>query len=316
MGCTQTNFTNVTGIYDVAQKTTARDMALIMEYAMSIGKFESIATSSAFTPYSPNLDRHEEGWTWAHSNLMVQPTSDFYMEGVKGIKTANLTMQGRSIIAEASRDGNNFLVILLAAPFTDEEENLQFYHMTDAKNLFNWVFDHFSFRTILSENTELGQISVKNGDGVDYVLVRPEKSYGTLWYDMADVISITRDIDLEDSVSAPVKEGQKLGTVTLKFSGEELATLNLVATSSVGLSRFRYYLALAKHFTKNSWLTWAIVLSAMFSLIYIAICVYSYIQYQNRKKAPIYLRPNSSEIRKEARKEEKPKKKNPKPKKS
>ena len=314
LGCTQTNFTNVTGIYDVAQKTTASDMALIVEYAMSIGKFESIATASAFTPYSPNLDRHDEGWTWAHSNLMVQQTSEFYMEGAKGIKTANLAQQGRNIIVEASRDGNNFLVILLAAPFNDDDGNLQFYHMKDAENLFDWVFDHFSFRTLLSENTELGQISVKNGEGVDYVLVRPEKSFGTLWYDMADVASITRDVELEDSVSAPVKEGQKLGTVTLKFSGEELTTLNLVSTSSVGLSRFRYYLELAKHFTKTSWLTWAIILSAMFSLIYIAICVYAYVQYQNRKKAPIYLRPNSSEIRKEAIKSEQPKKKKPKPK--
>ena len=316
LGCTQTKFTNVTGIYDVAQKTTANDMALIMEYAMSNGKFESIATSPAFTPYSPNLDRHEEGWTWAHSNLMVQPTSEFYMEEAKGIKTANLTQQGRNIIVEASKDGSNFLAILLAAPFNDKEDNLQFYHMEDAENLFNWVFYHFSFRTILSENTELGQISVKNGEGVDYVLVRPEKSFGILWYDMADVISITQDVELEESVSAPVKEGQKLGTVTLKYSGEELATLNLVATSSVELSKFRYYLALAKHFPKTSWLTWAIVLSSMFGLIYIVICVYFYMQYQNRKKAPVYLRPNSFEIRKEARKEEQPKKKKAKPKNS
>ncbi|HAJ96504.1 MAG TPA: D-alanyl-D-alanine carboxypeptidase [Ruminococcus sp.] len=316
LGCTQTNFTNVTGIYDIAQKTTANDMALITEYALSIGKFESIATSSAFTPYSPNLDRHEEGWTWAHSNLMVQKTSEFYMEDAQGIKTANLTQQGRNIIVKASRDGNSFLVILLAAPFTDDEGNLKFYHISDAENLFEWVFTHFSFRTLLSENTELGQISVKNGDGVDYVLVRPEKSFSMLWYDMADVVSITQEVELEDNVSAPVKEGQKLGTVTLKFSGEELGTLNLVATSSVELSKYRYYLALAKHFTKTGWLTWAIILSAMFSLTYVVVCIYFYVQYQNRKKDLVYLRPNSFEIRKEARKAEKPEKKNPKPKKS
>ncbi|MDE5564470.1 MAG: D-alanyl-D-alanine carboxypeptidase, partial [Oscillospiraceae bacterium] len=37
LGCTQTSFTNVTGMYDVGQKTTANDLALITKYALSLG---------------------------------------------------------------------------------------------------------------------------------------------------------------------------------------------------------------------------------------------------------------------------------------
>ena len=39
LGCTQTHFTNVTGLYDVSQKTTANDMALITQYALDQGIF-------------------------------------------------------------------------------------------------------------------------------------------------------------------------------------------------------------------------------------------------------------------------------------
>lgn len=310
LGCTQTNFTNVTGLYDVTQKTTANDLARIVKHALSLSKFETIATTVSYTPFSPNQPRHssEEGeeWTWTHSNLMTIPNNQEFMEGVKGIKTANLSSQGRNIITEASRDGNHFLVILLAAPFEDKDGNLKYYHIEDARALFEWVFAHFSFKTILSDSAELGQISVTNGSNSDYVLVKPADSFGMLWYDMADVGSVTQELDLKKNVSAPVSKGDVLGSVTLKFSGEEIATMDLVATSSVQLSKTKYYLALAKHFPKTEWLTRAILFSVLLCAVYTAICLYSHIQYLNRRKpaAPVHLKPNSAAVKREARKAE------------
>ncbi len=306
LGCTQTHFTNVTGMYDIAQKTTANDLAIIVRHAMTLNKFEQIATTVSFTPFSANQERHTDEWVWTHSNLMVIPNSEYHMDGAKGIKTANITAQGRNIITEASRDGNNFLVILLAAPFEDKDGNLKYYHIEDATTLFDWVFTHFSFKTLLSDTAELGQISVRNGSNTDYVLVKPVKSFGMLWYDAADANSITQDIDLRSNVSAPVKKGDVLGTVTLKFSGEEVATVDLVATSSVELSQFKYYLALAKHFPKTEWLLRAILFSVLFCAIYIALCAYSHMQYLKRRKpaTPVHLKPNSAAALREARKAE------------
>lgn len=306
LGCTQTNFTNVTGVYDIKQKTTANDLARITKHALSISKFASIATTVNFQPFSPNQERHDDGWSWTHSNLMVVPNDAQYMEGVKGIKTANLTAQGRNIVTMASRDGNNFLAILLAAPFEDKEGNLQYYHIDDARALFEWAFSSFSFTTLLSDSTELGQISVKNGSNTDYVLVKPAHSFGTLWYKSADVNSITQEIELKENVSAPVQQGDVLGSVTLKFSGEKIAVIDLVATSDVALSKAKYYIALAKHFPKTKWLTRAILFSVLLSAIYLAVCLYSYIQYQKRRRpaTPVHLKPNSAAVKREARKAE------------
>ncbi len=306
LGCTQTNFTNVTGVYDIAQKTTADDLAKITLYALDNSKFETSATTVNFKPFSLNTERHEDDWSWTHSNLMVLSANERYYEGARGIKTANLSKQGRNIITMASRDGNHFLVILLAAPFEDSDGKLKYYHIDDACSLFNWAFGHFVFKTILSDNAELGQVSVKNGSNTDYVLVKPVSSYGMLWYDQADIGSITQDIDLKQNVSAPVKKGDILGTVTLKFSGEEITTVDLAATSSVQLSKIKYYLALAQHFPKTDWLGRAILFSILLCAIYGAICVYSHIQYLKRRKpaAPVHLKPNSAAVKREARKAE------------
>ncbi|MBR4319426.1 MAG: D-alanyl-D-alanine carboxypeptidase, partial [Oscillospiraceae bacterium] len=57
IGCTQTNFTNVTGLYDTAQVTTARDMTKITQYALSVSKFMEFAGAVSYAPESPNGDR-------------------------------------------------------------------------------------------------------------------------------------------------------------------------------------------------------------------------------------------------------------------
>lgn len=302
LGCTKTNFTNPTGIYNSAQKTTANDMAIITKYALTLGRFESIACAESFSPYTPNLDRHNPDWTWTHTNTMMQTVNNYHISGIKGIKTANLSAQGRNIVTKASKDGNSYLVILLAAPFEDAEGNLRYYHQADAYSLLKWVYEHFTYQTILSDSTELGQIKVENGDGSDYVLVRPKQTFMTLWYDMADTASIVQEVSLDQNVSAPVNEGDKLGEVTLKFSGEVIAKIDLVATSSVKLSSYKYYMALIQHFPKTDWLLKAVLISLLLCAIYIALCVYSHICHKQKIKPvqPVHLKPRASEVKREA----------------
>lgn len=303
LGCSNTNFTNVTGIYDPTQKTTANDMAIITQYALSVGKFLNYASAVSYAPTTSNSERHNmDEWIWTHSNSMVQENTEYYFSGTKGIKTANLNQQGRNIICEGTKDGNTYLVILLAAPFNDNEGNLKFYHIEDATALLKWAFSDFTYQTVLSENTELGQIAVQNGENADYVLVKPAKSYMTLWYDGADSNAIAQDIKLENNISAPVKEGQKLGTVTLKYSGQELTTIDLIATTSVELSKSKYYIALAKHFPDTPWLTRAIFLSVLICAVYIALCFYAQALHRQKAQtnAPVHLKPKASAVKKEA----------------
>lgn len=56
LGCTNTVFTNPTGLPDENQHITAHDMALIMETAMENETFRTIAATSSYTiprPTSP-----------------------------------------------------------------------------------------------------------------------------------------------------------------------------------------------------------------------------------------------------------------------
>ena len=237
LGLSNTHFTNATGMYDEDQYTTANDIAKLTKYALDVPLFETISTTFSYKPSVPNPQNHEnlDQWVWNHSNVMMDPNGDYSYNGVKGIKTGNLERAGRNLVAMASKDGNKYLAILMKSPLNAANGEVAFYHITDAKALFDWAFSHFSYQTILASTAEVGELRVELAEGNDYVLAKPKEEFTLLWYDEIDVSTISRDkiVWYKNSLQAPVAKGEPLGQVTLEYSGEELGTVEIVAVSDV-----------------------------------------------------------------------------------
>lgn len=287
LGLENTHFTNATGMYDTNQYTTARDMATLTEYALRVPLFEQIATTFQYQPSVPNIEHHElKEWFWTHSNEMMNPESDMYYNSAKGVKTANLDDYGRSIITIASKDGNNYLAVLMKSPAMDEFGNIIYSHIDDAKTVFDWAFQYFSYQVLLPSTAEVGEIPVELADGNDYVLARPKEDFSMLWYNEIDV-SVINKYDIKwykKSLRAPVKQGEPLGEVTLKYNGEELGTVELVAVSDVARSSSKYNLFAVTKFKDSKWFRTAFTVSFVLCALYILMCIYSYILYKSRDK--------------------------------
>ncbi len=290
IGCTSTNFENPTGMYDINQYTTARDLAVLTEYALEVPMFEAIATTAEYIPSIQNAQNHPDAdeWVWTNSNLMMDSQSEYYYNGAKGIKTGNLSVAGRNLVTMASKDGNNYLVVLLKAPIRDSEGESQFYHLEDAMSIFDWAFNHFSYQVILSETAEIDEVKVTLAEGNDYVLARPKEEFTMLWYDEIDTSLIKRDGDNiqfdQTSFQAPIKKGNRLGTVTLTYSGEVLGTVELVAVSDVKRSASKYNLYVAKRFHESRWFNKALIISVSICLAYVIICICSFAAYKRDTK--------------------------------
>ncbi|MDE5583856.1 MAG: D-alanyl-D-alanine carboxypeptidase [Ruminococcus sp.] len=287
LGLENTHFTNPTGMYDTNQYTTARDMAVLTEYALRVPLFEKIATTYQYTPSVPNIEHHDlQEWYWTHSNEMMNKNSEMYYNSAKGVKTATLDNYGRNIITIASKDGNNYLAVLMKSADADEWGNSMYYHIEDAKTLFDWVFQHFSYQVLLASTAEVGEIPVELADGNDYVLARPKEDFSMLWYDEID-ISVINKYDIKwykKSLRAPVRQGEPLGEVTLKYNGEELGTVELVAVSDVERSAAKFNLFAVTKFKDSKWFRTAFTVSFTLCALYIIMCIYSYVLYQSRDK--------------------------------
>ncbi len=69
LGCTNTNFANAHGLYDASQVTSARDMAIITKYAMSLPRFTDIANTTTHTLAATSV--HPNGTLVKHTNAML-----------------------------------------------------------------------------------------------------------------------------------------------------------------------------------------------------------------------------------------------------
>lgn len=284
IGCVGTNFTNPTGLYDSYQITTARDMLKITQYALQNDTFKEIATTASYVPTSKNANHPaSNSLKWTHTNTMMDETDQYYYKGAAGIKTGNLESYGRNIITMATKGDISYLLILMKAPFDDEDGELQYYHMEDATNLLDWAFKDFSYVTLVKNDEELAEVPVESAAGNDYVLVRPESDCITLWCTDVDTSAIQKNINLQENVHAPIEKGQQLGTLELKFSGEVIDTVPLVSVSSVKRSTVKQNLNALREFPHSKMMLYSILVATALTLIYIARCANA--AYQCRKKA-------------------------------
>jgi len=285
LGMESTRFTTVGQLYSPRQLTTARDMMKLLEYAMTVPRFETIACASRYTPPSAaELDRTED-WSWTHSNLMTDESSEYYVNGARGIKTANSQDGGRSIALKSSQDGVNYLLICMNSPLEDLEGNKHFYHIEDATNILEWAYLHLSFQEIMTDSTELGEIKVVNAKDDDgYVIVRPLESFSCIWCDTMELSSVQKVGNWPTKIEAPVYVGTELGTVTLKLSGDTLAEIKVVAQNTVERSFWKYNLSEIPGFFTSKYLKMTFVLAVIFSVIYIILCIYFAFKYHEGRK--------------------------------
>ncbi|MBP0954271.1 MAG: D-alanyl-D-alanine carboxypeptidase [Oscillospiraceae bacterium] len=285
IGCSGTNFTNPHGLYDSNQFTNANDMAKIAKYAVdNYPKLVEIACTPEYEMAATNM--HEAGWAHIyHTNSMLNRSSSEYYQYVKGFKTGTLDESGRNLCTLGSRDGNNYLLVTLGSPLTDENGNTVYKHYDDHRMLYEWAFDTLEFKQVVSSGKEVGELGVKYGDNSDFVRLVTGEDYSCIWDRSLDTARLKEKVKVDESllnedrtITAPVEKGTKLGEYSVSLSGTEVCTVDLVAQETVTRSELRYNLDRAKNFVSSGWF---IAGAAAFILLVI---IYSIIVGISRKK--------------------------------
>ena len=287
IGMTNTHFTNPDGRYNENQVTTAGDMLLMMQYIQAHApKVLDIARTASFSPQIRTQENHQSGTlTWSHANIMMDEESRYYYKGAAGLKTATLQEYGRNIMVDAARDGHHYLVILMQSPIYNEKKENTYYHLQDAAAVLDWAFGHFNYEEILSLNEEIAEIPVENAkDENNYVILKPKEELVMLWPDTVDRSVVQRIVVKQDSVKAPVYKGQVLGSIELRFGGETLKKVDLVANGDVEQSFVRFNLSAAREFKHSKWMRTALILSILLTVLYLGVCVYFTRIYPRRRR--------------------------------
>lgn len=212
LGCTGTQFINANGLDGVGQKTmtTAHDLALI---SCELLRHPKILDYTRIW-----MDSIRGGkFSLANTNKMLKS-----YQGLTGLKTGYISEAGFCISATAERDGLSLVAIVMAAP---TKEN----RMADATALLNYGFANFTAYT--PPDDLLPPVPVTLGRAA---FVQPQmEDGGALIIEKSKAAALEPQIDLPESVSAPIEQGQPLGELTVLSDGQVVLRVPLVAAEAV-----------------------------------------------------------------------------------
>lgn len=117
LGLEDTYFTNVEGFHDRKQRTTAYDMALLVDHALQNNDFRAIFTTKDFRT-SQTID-HPEG-VWLESTVLskvpVEETVDF---DILGGKSGTTEKAGQCWAVLGTKNGQEYISIVMGAELGD-----------------------------------------------------------------------------------------------------------------------------------------------------------------------------------------------------
>ncbi len=265
IGCKNTNFVNATGLHNENHFSTASDLRLITLEAMKSDVFMTMATTTEYK-YGEN--------TFPTTNFMTNPAYlSYYYEYAKGLKTGSTDEAGYCLISTASKDGYNYMAIVLDCPVTDYNSDgiVEKMSFIDSRTLYDWAFNSLKYKTIIKKNEVVSEIPVKDGRDADSVQLVVSKDISTLVPASLDpstvVIKATGDTPKE--TSAPVTQGDVLGKANIIYGDEVIATTDLVAAKTIQVSRMLTFINAVKSFFKSTIVRVALVIIVLLALGYI-----------------------------------------------
>lgn len=268
LGCVNTHFGNAHGLHQTDNYSSAYDMYLITKYAYdNYPLFMEICDTYDY--YMPANTNNPGGYTITTRNQLMRNNAEnrYYYDYAHGVKTGSIDyfidvssgekVEGNSnLVSTAQKDGFAYMLVTLGAPYHDLEDGTTTrpYSFDDHLSLYKWAFGTFTYQQVLSKNDILKQIPVLQGEGADYVQLKPMDDYLTLLPKDLDQSTIQRIYTLNyDEVTAPVTKGEILGQVELRLADETLATVNLIASEGVERSQMAYMTEQLKGVLDQSW---------------------------------------------------------------
>lgn len=285
LGMNNTHFENPHGLHSTNHYTTAWDMYLLSKYALKNNTFKEIVGTVRYTVPASNKGKKR---VLATTNFLQDPNStepSYYYKYASGVKTGYTDEAGRCLISTAKKkeSGTTYLCVLMKCPVTDASGRRVRREFTDSKNLYEWAFNTFEYRQIYDTKTPVGECKVELSKDSDHVALVLKDNINAVLPKDADNSTVQVEISLyNDTVTAPVKAGQSLGTATVKYAGEEIGSSEVVAMSSAEKSDL---LSIIKFFKDvfNSGITRLVLILAVL-LVAALVIIRSLVSRRRRRK--------------------------------
>ncbi len=220
LGCEDTNFVTPNGLHDENHYTSAFDLGLIACAAMQNEDFRRIVSTSYYQTETGDQLR-----TFQNKNKTL-----WQYEGGNGVKTGFTKTAGRCLVFAAERDGVQLVGVVLNCPNMWE----------DAFKLLDTGFELTERKLLVSAELPLSSLPVSKSDIKALAVYPKEDILCTVKRDGSEDLSW--ELELPESLTAPVQAGDTVGTLRLRIDGRLLCETPLIVADGAALLEPRDYL--------------------------------------------------------------------------
>ena len=212
LGMNDTTFKNCHGIDEDGHLTSAYDIAIMSR--------ELLMNHPSITKYTTIwMDSLRDGKSsLVNTNKLVRNYN-----GCTGLKTGSTSIALYNLSASATRNNLSLIAVVLKA-------STPAIRFSNAQKLLDYGFSNYTVTSFGKKGDVIKSVEIKKGtaSSVDAIL----ENDAEVLMSNGSSKDITQEIKLDDTFTAPILEGQKLGEVEFSINGNVVSTVNLVANKS------------------------------------------------------------------------------------
>lgn len=213
LGMNDTVFKNCHGIDEDGHVTSSYDIALMSR--------ELLTKHPSITNYTTiYMDSLREGKSQlVNTNKLIRTYN-----GATGLKTGSTSLALYNLSASATRDNLSLIAVIMKAPSTKVR-------FAEAQKLLDYGFSNYTYQEVAKQGESVKTVEVDKGvkNCVEAIV---EKNAGTL-IKKGQEKEVVQSIQIQDSISAPIEKGQKLGEITYTLQNEVIDRIDVVAKENI-----------------------------------------------------------------------------------
>ena len=228
LGMKNTHFVNCCGLDADDHYTSARDIAIM---------------SRELTTRYPEIFDYTTIWMENITHVTLRGSSEFGLtntnklirqyDGATGLKTGSTSKAGFCLSATATRNDVSLIAVVMGCESSKSR-------IADASVLLDYGF---SVCRLYTDETPpaLSPASVRSGTART-VSCRYGQDFSCVLTSDIDASRIQKKLVMDASLSAPIREGQKIGALQYYYEGQKLGELPVLAAQSVKKARYTDHL--------------------------------------------------------------------------
>ena len=218
LGMNDTTFKNCHGIDEDGHVTSAYDISLMSRELLN--NHPSILN---YTTIWMDTLRNGES-ELVNTNKLIRN-----YKGATGLKTGSTSIALYNLSASATRDGLSLIAVIMKAPSTKVR-------FSEAQKLLDYGFSNYEYKDLSIRGSIVKEADVTKGvlSKVNLIL---EEDVGVL-VKKGEGENIEQIINIDENLTAPISEGQKVGEVIYSLNGEEVGRTNIVTEKGIEKKTF------------------------------------------------------------------------------